>query len=189
MELLIRSSGKARFLPTVDPVGKLLVRIGLVGHQAQWGGGEHLPLSQVDEAGMPSLTIPLHSGDERTRPYARRPSFRGGRFGPPRRRENYGPDLRGRHRSLPPRHTRQHGKGPKGLRHLLQGIRSKNQLEQIMRDMGQQKGQGLGVGPRGRAPMDPERQRGKIPGNPGRIPLPPRSQLRQNALRAQREAN
>ncbi|CAN5974022.1 unnamed protein product [Sphagnum jensenii] len=119
MELPIRSSGKARFLPTVDPMGKLLVRIGLIGHQTQWGGGEHLPPSQVGEAGMPSLTIPLHPGDGRPRPYARRPSIRGGRFGPPRRWENYRPDLRGRHRTLPPRHTRQHGKGPKGPGHLL----------------------------------------------------------------------
>jgi len=76
-----------------------------IGHQTQWGGGEHLPLSQVSEAGMPSLTIFLHPGDGRRRPYARRPSIRGGRFSPTRRRENYGLDLRGRHHTLPPRHT------------------------------------------------------------------------------------
>ncbi|CAK9861927.1 unnamed protein product [Sphagnum jensenii] len=86
MELLIRNPSKARLLPTVDLVGKLPIRIALVGHQAQRGGGEHLPPSQVDEARLPSLTIPLHYGDGRSRPYARRPLVRGGRSGPIRRR-------------------------------------------------------------------------------------------------------
>ncbi|CAK9253727.1 unnamed protein product [Sphagnum jensenii] len=81
-------------MPTLDPVGKLLVRIGLVGHQTQWGGREHLPPSQVGEAGMPPLTISLHSNDGCPRPYAGRPPIRGGRPKPPGRQENHGPDIR-----------------------------------------------------------------------------------------------
>jgi len=38
---------------------------------------------------------------------------------------------------------------------------------------GPAKRQRLGMGPGGGAPVDPEKQRGKIPRNPGGIPSPP----------------
>ncbi len=120
-------------------MGQLPIRIGIVGHQTQRGGGEHLPPGQVRETGMPSLTIPLHFGDGRSWSHARRPPIQGRRASPPGRRENHGPDFCRRYRPLPPRHTREYGKGPKGPRYFLQGIRGKNQLEQIKCDMGQQK--------------------------------------------------
>ncbi|CAM6060392.1 unnamed protein product [Sphagnum tenellum] len=91
--LLVRSSGKTWLLPSVDQMGQLLIRIGLVGHQAQRGGGEDLPSSQVREAGMPSLSIPFYFGDGRPRSHARRPPIQGRRASPPGRRKNYGPDL------------------------------------------------------------------------------------------------
>jgi hypothetical protein len=46
-------------------------------------------------------------------------------------------------------------------------------LEQIVRNLGQQKRQRLGVGPGGGTLVDLEGQRDEIPGNPGRIPPPP----------------
>ncbi len=53
---------------------------------------------------MPPLTIPLHSGDGRTRPYARRSSVRSRRSSPLGRWENHRSDLCGRHRTLPSTH-------------------------------------------------------------------------------------
>jgi len=105
MELLIRSTGKTRILPTMDPVGRFPIQISLIGHQTQWGGGEHLSPRQIGEARMPILTLPLHPSYECVRSYARGPSLRGGRSGLPGRRKNHGPDLRGRHNALSARHA------------------------------------------------------------------------------------
>ncbi len=135
MELLVQSSGKTRILPVVDPVGKFPVQISLVGHQIQWGGGEHLPPCRINEAGVPTLTLSIHPGYGRARPHAKRPSLRGGKSGLPGGRKNHGPGFHGRHHALPTRHARQHGKDPKSSGHLLQGVRSKNKLEQIIRDL------------------------------------------------------
>ncbi len=105
MELLIRSTRKTRILPTMDLMGRFPIQISLVGHQTQWGGGEHLSPRQIGEARMPTLTLPLHPSYGCARSYARRPSFRGGKSGLPRRRKNHGPDLRGRHNALFARHA------------------------------------------------------------------------------------
>jgi hypothetical protein len=68
---LFEALAKPRILPTMDPVGKFPVQISLVGHQIQWGGGEHLSPCQRGEARMPTLTLPLHPNYGCARSYAR----------------------------------------------------------------------------------------------------------------------
>ncbi len=47
----------------MDPVGELAIQVSLVGHQAKWSGGEHLPTRQINEIGVPALTLSFHFGN------------------------------------------------------------------------------------------------------------------------------
>jgi len=49
----------------MDPVGELAIQVSLVGHQAKWSGGEHLPTRQISETGVPALTLPFHPSNGR----------------------------------------------------------------------------------------------------------------------------
>jgi hypothetical protein len=50
----------------MDPVGELAIQVSLVGHQAKWCGGEHLPTRQISETGVPALTLYVHPGNGRS---------------------------------------------------------------------------------------------------------------------------
>jgi hypothetical protein len=47
----------------MDQVGEFALQVSLVGHQAKWSGGEHLPTRQISEAGVPAFTLSLYSGN------------------------------------------------------------------------------------------------------------------------------
>jgi hypothetical protein len=159
----------------MDHMGELAVQLSHIGHQTQWRGRGHLSTRQIGEAGLPALALPLYSSDGHSWAYVRRPPVRGGRVSTPGRRQSHGPDVRKRYRVLSSRVAREYGEDLTGRGHLLQSVWGQNQLAQIFRDMGQQQRKGVGMGPGGQSPMDPEGKGNKISGYPDRLPPPPGS--------------